>query len=405
MRTHTTRRHHLAAVAAVALAVPQLVAAQAGQTSASVAIGGHINAQFESIGASGATLPLSAADAARVSTRTRANQNGSELRFSGQRTFANGLEGFFSIASEVQSFSGGNANNTATFAIRNTGVGLRGGFGEIALGRWDSHYHWGSLLVDNAYLTQGLANDSKALITYVNGTVFTGSRFANTIRYNTPTFSGLTGHAIYSRNDGGVSTLAGVGDLEDESVNLAAVYRRSGLNAFASYFDRRNVNINLPFAASPTPSAMRQKSARAGVSYELFSGFTLGAIVDVTRQTHRTAATSLGMKRTAWAIPAKYATGPHQIALTYASAGDSSGSLMPASVVGSNRNTGAKYLQVGYQYALDKNTNIHAGIAQVRNAANGTYDFALSAGLGLGGSAGVRGVDPRTFQVGMRYAF
>lgn len=391
-------------LSAAILALPLACIAQT--EAPSLIITGSINAQLESVGAPGATNTLSAADAARVATRSRLNQNGSELRFSGQRAFGNGMEGFFTIGSEVQSFSGANANNTNTFAVRNTGVGIRGAFGEVALGRWDSHYHWGPILVDRAYLTSGLAGDSKALNSFVNGTVFVGNRFSNTVRYNTPTFAGVTAHVIVSRNDGTVTAVPVIGELADRSVNLAITYRSGDLIAFASYFDRDEASAPLPFAAAATASAMSQKSRRAGASYLILPGLTAGVIVDVTSQTHRTAASSgLGIKRTAWTIPLRYQTGPHQLAVTLASAADSTGSLMPASVVGTNADTGARFMQFGYQYALDKATNLQFTLAKVSNSRNGSYDLSLNAGLGIAGLAATRGADPRTVQIGMRYAF
>lgn len=388
-------------IASGLFAMPALVAAQTG----SLTITGNINAQFESISAPGATNPLAPADALRVTGRTRANQNASELRFSGSRAFGNGIEGFFTLGSEVQSFSGAHANNTGTFAARNTGVGLRGRFGEVALGRWDSHYHWGSIFVDRAFIHQGLATDSKGLLSFVNGSVFVGSRFSNSLTYSSPNFGGLVGRVVYSRNDGGVAAGGSLGPLKDSSINLAATYQSGPVSAFASYFRREDASVPLPFAAAATATAMDQDGVRVGASYA-FGGLTVGAIVDSTKQVHRTSpVASVDMTRTAWVIPVRYELGPHRMAASYGVAQDSRGSLMPASVVGTNNRTGASFMQLSYQYWFDKSANINVAYARMRNRANGMYDLTLQGGLGINGLPATRGADPRTIQVGMYFGF
>ena len=85
-------------------------AAQPVPPGNTVVISGSVNAQFESIRADGATNP-----AASIPSRTRVNQNGSELRFTATREFDGGLQGYATIGSEIQSFSGANGNNTNTF--------------------------------------------------------------------------------------------------------------------------------------------------------------------------------------------------------------------------------------------------------------------------------------------------
>lgn len=385
--------------------------AQTNQPATSVVISGSLNAQFESIRADGATNA-----ATNIASRTRANQNGSELRFTASRDFAGGLQGFATIGSEVQSFSGANANNTNTFAFRNTGVGLRGGFGEAALGRWDSHYHWSSLMVDRAFLTSGLAMDSKSIVSWINSSGatnmnFLGNRFSNSLRYNTPSFNGLTGHAIYSRNDGGVANFAGRTNQKDRSLNLAVTYQQGPVQAFASYFTREGANVPLPYTSPLTPTLASQDALRLGAAYNLSGGWRAGLIFDRSKtEQSPTPATKLTASRTAWAIPVVYSSGPHQFSLTYARAGDTSGTLFPAiAAIGSNRDTGAAMLALGYQYAFDANANFHVGLARLTNRRNAGYDFNLNGGAGVMNTAApgasALGADPRTLQVGLRFAF
>ncbi|MDP3797418.1 MAG: porin [Polaromonas sp.] len=210
---------------AILLAVPGIALADFKLTSGAneFTISGNINAQLDYISTSGASVPAN-----QPASRTRLNQNASELRFSGIRDLGNGLQGFTTIGSEVQSFSGAQASNLNTFAFRNTGVGVRGTFGEVAAGRWDMHYHFNGLAgIDTSYITGPLAWSSQSLWGFVNSSELLGNRFGNTIRYASPTIGNLTFHAIASRGDGGVvsAPTSGIANAKDVSINLAAVYK------------------------------------------------------------------------------------------------------------------------------------------------------------------------------------
>ncbi len=154
-KTNSTAACVYAVSGAVLLAAPGLALADFKLTSGTneLTISGNINAQFDHISTSGATVAAN-----QPPSRARLNQNSSELRFTGTRDLGNGFQGFATIGSEVQSFAGSQGNNLNTFAFRNTGVGLRGNFGEVALGRWDTHYHFNVIAgIDSSYVTGPLA--------------------------------------------------------------------------------------------------------------------------------------------------------------------------------------------------------------------------------------------------------
>jgi len=299
--------------------------------------------------------------------------------------------------------------------LRNTGVGLRGKYGEAALGRWDSHYHFGPILVDQSYLTGPTAWSANSIIAFVGTSELIGNRFANTVRYNTPTWSGFTLHAIGSRGDGAVNNAAatGISNARDTSANVALTYRDAGLTGFISAYERRDFIMNLPYSAVATASLTSQRSVRAGIKHSWSNGLSVGALVDRSREGHEVpggpAAFSgvRGVSRTAWALPVEYALGPHRISATYAKAGSAAGTLLPNSITATNAGSGADLKYVGYKYWLDQNTNLHAGWAQVSNKPNGAYDLYLNGGVGtdLRGNATARGTDVQTFQLGLFYRF
>ncbi len=403
----------LAGTALATLGAPALADFKFNSGANELILSGNLNAQVETLTTSDTTVPAN-----RPPSRSRLNQNSSELRFTFNRNLGDGLQGFGTVGTEIQSFSGGNANNTSTFGFRNTGVGLRGGFGEVAVGRWDSHYHMNFLAsIDSAYLTGPMAWSTQSLWGFVNSSELIGNRFANTVRYATPNYKGFTGHAIVSRGDGAVSNVpaTGISNARDLSTNLAVVYRDGPIGAFASLYQRDDFVMNLPFAAAPTPSLSEQTSARAGAKYTFGNGLSLGVIWDNSEQTHKVSggaaafAGGRSAKRTVWAFPVEYATGKHRINFNYAKAGDTSGNLFLSSPIGTNANTGATFLNLGYKYWIDDNTNFHVGWSRMNNKANGAYDLFLNGGVAgapdLRGVGAARGTKVQSIQVGMLFRF
>lgn len=376
-------------------------------------LSGNINAQVEALSTSGTTVPAN-----RPPNRTRLNQNSSELRFTFTRNLAEGLQGFGTIGTELQSFSGGNGNNTNTFGFRNTGVGLRGGFGEFAVGRWDSHYHMNFLAgIDSAYITGPMAWSTQALWGFVNSSELVGNRFANTVRYATPTINNFTGHVIVSRGDGAVNNVpaSGISNATDLSTNLAVVYRSGPVAGFLSLYRRNDFVMNLPYAAAAVPSLADQRSTRLGAKYYFDNGLSVGLLWDSSEQGHSVAAGPSGFagersaKRTVLALPLEYAFGKHRINFNYAKASDATGNLFSNSIIGTNAGTGATFYNIGYKFWLDDNTNFHVGWSRLNNKPNAAYDLFLNGGVGgapdLRGVAGARGTKVQAIQVGMLFRF
>ena len=401
----------LAGTAIASLCGPALADFKITSGNNEFVLSGALNAQVEALTTGNTTVAAN-----RPSGRSRLNQNSSELRFTFNRNFGEGLQAFGTIGTEVQSFSGGNANNTSTFGFRNTGIGLRGGFGEVALGRWDSHYHTNFLAsVDSAYFTGPMAWSTQALWGFVNSSELLGNRFGNTVRYATPTVGGFTGHAIVSRGDGGVNNVAasGITNAKDLSTNLAVVYRSGPVSAFASIFDRNDFVMNLPFAAGAVSSLTSQKSTRVGAKYHFSNGLAMGLIWDSSEQGHRVpggAAAFAGersAKRSAWAIPVEYTSGKHRFNLGVGKAGAADGTLFANSTIGTNADTGASFVNLGYKYWIDDMTNFHIGWSRLKNQRNGAYDLFLNGGVGndMRGVGAARGTTVQSIQAGMMFRF
>ena len=368
------------------------------------AINFWIDAQGEYVKATGGLTP-----AALPSSRTRLNQNSSEIRFTGTRTLGGGLQAFATVGSEMRTINNTDATTSPstvsnTFGFRNTGVGLRGDFGEVAIGRWDVHYQYYPAIagIDSSYITGPIAWASGAVIAFNSySTDLIGNRYANTLRYSSPTWSGLTAHLAYTRNDGGASNaVTGLPNQQDRGGNIALTYRDGPLAATASYFRRSGFVLPLPYTT--TNSSVQQSSLRAGVKYTLPMGLSLALGVDQSENKHNapTAGGEASSKRTSWAVPVEYRVGPHNISATYAQAGQASGDLLPNSPIATNSDTGGRFYHLGYKFWFDKDTNIHIGWARMANQANANYDLYLGGALGIRGNRALAGAATQSAQIG-----
>jgi len=107
--------------ASMALAVTSTTAlAQESSTQ----IYGTLNVDVERVEAGGTVPP-----------RNRVTQNSSNLGFRGEEKIGGGLAAIWQIESGVAVDAGG-----SSIASRNTAVGLKGGWGSLRLGQWDTPY-------------------------------------------------------------------------------------------------------------------------------------------------------------------------------------------------------------------------------------------------------------------------
>src|SRR4029079_3915074 len=180
----------VALAVAGAFALP--LAAEA-QTGAQVTLYGRANMDLEFVKASGAD----AADGS-TTTVTRVSSNSSRFGLRGTEALGGGLTAFFQVENSVN-WDGNGAGNANTIANRETFVGLQGSYGQIWLGRslspyddttpiWASGpYNYNTGLFHNSSLW---ANNSTAI--GGEGIAAYEDRSSNSIRWNSPTWSGFT---------------------------------------------------------------------------------------------------------------------------------------------------------------------------------------------------------------------
>src|SRR6185437_936883 len=121
----------------IALAVAGACVAPAAmaQTANPVTLYGRVYATFESVEAKGGASP--------VVRRERVSDQSSLLGVRGKEDLGGGLSAFFQLETAFKP-----DQNDTTFAARNSGVGLEGGWGSFIIGRWDTPYKVSTYPVD-----------------------------------------------------------------------------------------------------------------------------------------------------------------------------------------------------------------------------------------------------------------
>jgi predicted porin len=191
------------------------------QTANPVTLYGRIYLTVEDVKADGGTAPLS--------HRIRMEDQASYLGVRGTEDLGGGLKAFFQLETAFNP-----EGASGTFANRNSGVGLQGGWGSVILGRWDTPMKvtqtavdpWGDLTpgdITGAALDQG--NFSR--------------RQANMIQYWSPDWSGITLRVGYVPNEGKVDATATTVGVDPSLTSISLAYNKGPLYIAYAYEEHK----------------------------------------------------------------------------------------------------------------------------------------------------------------------
>lgn len=148
------------------------------------------------------------------------SSNSSRLGFRGSREVGN-ITAFFQIEQQIDFNEG-----ESSFAGRDTFAGLRGGFGSIRLGQFDTPFKQAR---GPANLFGDQVGDMRNL-TRVGNARF-DERTPNTFHYQTPSMGGLAANIAYSVHEGKTAA-----DNEDgDALSLSLTYKEGPLDAALAY--------------------------------------------------------------------------------------------------------------------------------------------------------------------------
>jgi len=297
------------------------------------------------------------------------SSNSSRLGFKGQHAMDNGMTVLWQIESELNP-----AESGGTWASRNSYAGIKGDFGTVRLGYFDTPFkvvggNWdlfGDTIADRRAILGAGAIDGNKL----------NNRGKNGLEYKN-TFGAVELRALYS-TDGADSNPGAIDNNDNDMTSIAVMYNEGPLSLALGYENWQNLDGS--FGAVD--------ATRVSAGYRI-DELKLGAIYETTNGD-----TSVQWSRNVMGVNAAYKLmADTTLKLQYLSAGD----------YDTVSDSGATMVSLGAAKKLDKQTEVYLAYTTTSNDTNAKYQ-AVDGGHGdevktvLGGS-------PRAFSAGMTYKF
>ncbi len=396
----------------IALAIAGLSGAAFAQSN--VTVYGVMDTTWESVKATGATTVSTTANQASMS---RLANNSSNIGFKGSEALGNGLTAVFQIetgvASDAAGAAGATGAGTAFGAIRDTFVGVAGGFGTVVAGTLTHPMRAYGAKVDFNPGASGSGFTGSIYGEFNGVKAGTDDRASNAIAYVSPSFNGFSVIGAYVNGESRFTNENGNGttakNRNSRAWQLAAQYENGPLFVGYAHHDAKDPNVVALGATAAAAGAANDnekfKADRIVGKYEFASKTTVSALWDKQKYNlERAAGTTGDAVRKAWMIGANQNFGAHNVWLQFAKAKDATGTLVDALA-----DTSAKQVTLGYSYALSKRTMVHAFYSKITNGNAGEYDFYVNGAMrspasttALGASDGA---DPTAYGVGIRHSF
>jgi predicted porin len=307
---------------------------------------------------------------------------GSYIGFRGTENLGGGLTAWFQCetTADIRAF------DQVGLCSRNSGLGFRGGFGNVWVGRWHTPMSRAIALgmvgqestgiLGFSYIHGGTGSAS------IIGTAFehsAGSATRQRFRrrepclttYETPRMGGfMLGAAVSCGNaaaDG--AAVDGTNNQKPRIWSFAGTFVRGPLSAGLAYERHNDVGT---FNSATAPE-LDDKAWGASAAY------TLGPVqAGITFMDRRWETATGDVKKKTWTIGAEWTiAGPHELHIAYGWTGDSKGSsltgISPTAQGGAaapGSDTGYQAFTIGYQYAFSKRTTAKLGYTRMENDTN-----------------------------------
>jgi predicted porin len=358
---------------------------------------------------------------------------GSEIGFKGEEKLGGGLSAWFQCTSTADI----RGQSPEGFCSRNSALGLKGGFGNVYIGRWDTPFKrtisptniagndtgiWGTAFLLTGGSTSTLDASSRATFK---------RRQANMISYDSPEFAGFQVMAGYSAINGATATTTGVTNAKARVMSLGAQYSAGPLYVSAAYETHRQFGVGTPSgvtgqlgAGTVVPVATGDNSDKG---WHVGAAYTWGPVRFGGQYTQQKFEVGPGSeaKYKAWHVGVDWTiVGPHGLRAAFTQARDAKGSATvigaatttntlftgtyrPAPCFGATAalaaaacgsDTGAKLYQIRYVYTFSKRTEFNFGYVRLNNDARAAY--------ALGGLSSPNvGEDQSAWALSMRHTF
>ncbi len=300
---------------------------------------------------------------------------GSAVGVKGEEKLGGGLSAWFQCENSADI----RGENQDGFCSRNSAVGFKGGFGNVYIGKWDSPFKKAMSIGDGAGSEDTgllgtaflMAGSSTGTSTAVAGTSNVSRhiwkrRQQSSINYETPSFGGFSGLAMYSTGNSATAGNDTTPNAKPRVISLAGIYKNGPIKAAVGY--EKHNEFGLTAAGSPE---LDDKAWVVAASYS-FGKVEVGGAYN--KQEY-----DLGgggnLDKKAWTLGVDWSLqGPHSVGGSYAQA-DTSGNMN--AVINSNTvsyNTAggnkSRLWQVYYGHAFSKRTTAKLAYVKLDNDTN-----------------------------------
>jgi predicted porin len=343
------------------------------------------------------------------------NTHDTNLGFKGEEMLGGGLSAWFQCESTMDVTGAGAAGGAAAWCGRNSAFGMKGNFGNIFAGIWDTPMktamaNFRPFSTSGAYgMSNIMWNTSGSDVG--NGPAGVGAnvvsftrRQTNLWTYQTPNWAGFQGGIAYSAaNEATAQVNASVGK-KPRLWSLGLTYTNGPLIVGGGYERHTNYNpAGLPQANFPQPVGVvsytggDDRAWDLGIAYTFMGTLKLSAIYNDVRYDTGPGTTAGGKT---WGLWGDWAiAGPHRVRAGYTRKKDTSGNFGGAvnaagvcAVVAIGQwsancgqgSTGATLYALQYAYAFSKRTELNFGYARVNNDANSGIALATLGGRNVG---------------------
>lgn len=350
----------------VALAVAGVVSAPlaAQAQTANVTLYGRLNISMEAVQVrnqpEGSSEPWT----------YRLSSNSSRLGVRGTESLGGGLNAIFQIESSISGDAGG-----GTLAGRETFVGLQGGWGTVKLGNFlapydDIHPIFGNVPTLTTSILSTASLWAQGPISKAQGGF--DARLGNSVRYDSPNFSGFTGSFQFSQQ------------TESQNRNgmvysMGGYYNNGPWQAGLAYERNQNVRASgvvdwgLSFAGGYNFGVVRPAGVYERLDYEAGGGH---------------------LKRDLYGISLTGNLGPGQGYFGWIRANDGKGSAVDGTQVGGlvkGNSTASDEWVISYTYPLSKRTLTYIGYVTIVNDDGARYTFNINPVMQSAATGGLTG--------------
>lgn len=342
-------------------------------TATDVTLYGRVNVDFESVRNDKVSLATTATSANRVQS------NASRFGVKGSKALDGELAAIWQLEVQVDPANGGGTPFNGT---RNSNIGLKGNFGTIFVGNWDTPYkgaHNKIELFDNATIfsatnligRSGANNAGNTAVTAVNY----NTRQSSVLQYWTPNIHGFQGKVAFSPDSGQTTT------TNKTKLSLSGTYENDMLYGALAYESRPDQTVpSMTDNATRLVGAYKFGEGEVGLAYERLS---VGTAVATSESQNN------------WELAGQYKFGNSNLGAFYVRNGN----------LGARLNTGADMYTLRYGYNFAKYIELYGAYTRLSNNASANYSTLTSTAIGTVGAATTNGSTQTGLGMGMIYSF